>query len=89
MAMRRPSPTWATCNCVTIISPPKSEHLTPREVEVVKLIALGESTKGVAQLLGVSIKTVASHRMRAMSKIRARNAADVARFAIRTGLIQP
>jgi DNA-binding NarL/FixJ family response regulator len=78
-----------TRNSVTIITPPKSEQLTPREVEVVKLIALGESTKGIAQLLGLSIKTVASHRLRAMSKIRARNAADVARFAIRMGLVQP
>jgi DNA-binding NarL/FixJ family response regulator len=67
----------------------EAEHLTPREVEVVKLIALGESTKGVAHALGISIKTVACHRMRAMCKISARNAADLTRFAIRMGLIQP
>lgn len=63
--------------------------LTAREREVVRLVAEGASNKIVAERLGLSIKTVDAHRTAAMKKLNLRNAADLARYAIRNKLIQP
>lgn len=62
---------------------------TPRELEVLGLIASGKSTKEVAHLLGITFKTAASHRSRIMAKVNANNTADLTRAAIRMGLIEP
>ncbi|MBI4526140.1 MAG: response regulator transcription factor [Deltaproteobacteria bacterium] len=64
------------------------EVLTPRERQVLQLIAEGKSTKEVAVLLGVSTKTAESHRTRIMSKLDIHETATLVRYAIRLGLVQ-
>jgi DNA-binding NarL/FixJ family response regulator len=64
------------------------ESFTVRELEVAQLIAEGESNKQIARKLGISIKTVESHRAAAMRKAGVRTAAEFVRFAIRHNLIQ-
>lgn len=66
-----------------------SDPLTSREREVLQLIAEGKTTKKIAELLGVSVKTVESHRTRLMEKLDIRQIADLVRYAIRRGLVQP
>jgi DNA-binding NarL/FixJ family response regulator len=66
-----------------------ADHLTPRERQVLALIARGKKTKVVAFDLGIAFKTAACHRTRIMSKLYAQNAADLTRAAIRMGLIEP
>lgn len=64
------------------------ESFTVRELEVAQLIAEGESNKKIARRLGISIKTVESHRAAAMRKAGVRTAAEFVRFAIKHNLIQ-
>jgi DNA-binding NarL/FixJ family response regulator len=66
-----------------------TDHLTPRERQVLTLIAGGKKTKTLAYELGIAFKTAACHRTRIMSKLYAQNAADLTRAAIRMGLIEP
>lgn len=61
-------------------------RLSDREQEVLQLIAEGRSTKEIASLLHVSIKTVETHRQHVMQKIGVRNVAALTKFAIREGL---
>ena len=63
--------------------------LTPREREVLQLIAEGKSTKEVATILGISPKTADSHRSRMMEKLDIHETASLVRYAIRQGVIQP
>ncbi len=65
------------------------DPLTPREREVLQLIAEGKTTKEIAALLGLSVKTVESHRTRLMSKLDLHETASLVRYAIRRGLIHP
>ncbi|HKZ85781.1 MAG TPA: response regulator transcription factor [Anaerolineae bacterium] len=65
------------------------DPLTTREREVLQLIAEGKTTKEVAQLLGMSVKTAESHRARIMAKLNIHETAGLVRYAIRRGLIQP
>lgn len=62
-------------------------QLTPRERQIVKLVAEGNSNKRIASLLNLSIKTVETHRSSAMRKIGAKSSADLAVYAARNGLI--
>ncbi len=64
------------------------DPLTPREREVLQLVAEGKTTKEVAKLLGISAKTVESHRTRIMKKLDTPNTAGIVRYAIRLGLTQ-
>ena len=64
------------------------ESFTLRELEVAQLIAEGGSNKHIARQLGISIKTVESHRAAAMRKASVRTAAEFVRFAIKHNLIQ-
>ena len=64
------------------------ESFTVRELEVAQLIAEGESNKKIARRLGISVKTVESHRAAAMRKAGVRTAAEFVRFAIKHNLIQ-
>jgi len=63
------------------------EHLTPRENEVLRLLALGANHHEIARKLFVSVKTVDTHRSNVLRKLKLRNNADLARYAIRNGLI--
>lgn len=65
------------------------DHLTPREFEVLALIANGKSSKEIAATLGIAFKTVVCHRGRILSKLSFHNAADLTRYAVRIGLINP
>jgi DNA-binding NarL/FixJ family response regulator len=65
------------------------EPLTPRELEVVKLIAEGESSKEIAAALVLSVKTVERHRSNILRKLNLRDRVDLTRYAIRRGLIEP
>jgi DNA-binding NarL/FixJ family response regulator len=63
--------------------------LTPREEEVVKLIAEGNSAKEIADTLVISVKTVDRHRANVLAKLGLRDRLDLTRFAIRAGLVEP
>jgi DNA-binding NarL/FixJ family response regulator len=66
-----------------------SDPLSIRERQVLQLIAEGKSTKDVASLLGISVKTAESHRSRLMKKLDIHETASLVRYAVRRGLIQP
>ena len=66
-----------------------SDPLSARERQVLQLVAEGKSTKEIAGLLGISFKTVESHRARIMEKLGLHETASLVRYAIRKGLIQP
>ncbi|GAA0609794.1 response regulator transcription factor [Sporichthya brevicatena] len=63
--------------------------LTPREDEVVKLIAEGHSNKEIAEALTISVKTVERHRANILAKLGMRDRTELTRYAIRAGLIEP
>lgn len=63
--------------------------LTPREEEVVKLIAEGHSGKEIADILVISVKTVDRHRANILQKLGMRDRLAVTRYAIRAGLVEP
>jgi DNA-binding NarL/FixJ family response regulator len=63
--------------------------LTPRELEVLKLIAEAQTSKQIAQQLFISIKTVERHRQNILDKLGMRDRVELTRYAIRRGLIQP
>lgn len=65
------------------------DPLTARERQVLQLIGEGKSTKEVASLLGVSVKTAESHRSRLMQKLEIHEVASLVRYAIRRGVVQP
>ena len=66
-----------------------SDPLTTREREVLQLVAQGMTTKKVAGLLGVSVKTAESHRHRIMDKLDLHDTASLVRYSIRRRLIEP
>jgi two-component system response regulator NreC len=66
-----------------------SDPLTSRERQVVQLIAEGKTTKRIAVILGVTVKTAESHRSTLMEKLDIHSTADLVRYAIRRGLVQP
>jgi two-component system response regulator NreC len=65
----------------------KTEGLTMREREIVQLLAEGKSNKEAGASLGISIKTVETHRAAAMRKLRLESFADLVRYAIRNKII--
>jgi two-component system response regulator NreC len=68
--------------------PAPDERLTPREREVLQLVAEGKTTKEIAAILNVSVKTADAHRTRLMQKLDIHDIAGLTRCAIRLGLIQ-
>jgi DNA-binding NarL/FixJ family response regulator len=68
---------------------PGRDILTPRETEVVKLIAEGHSSQQIADLLTISPKTVERHRANILEKLDMRDRVEVTRYAIRAGLVEP
>jgi DNA-binding NarL/FixJ family response regulator len=63
-------------------------HLTPREMEVLQLIAEGLANKQIAGELGISIKTVEKHRSHLMNKLDIHDTAGLTRYAIEVGIIE-
>lgn len=68
---------------------PEGERLSRRETEVLRLLAGGCVNKEVASVLGISVRTVETHRARIMRKLGAHSIGDLVRHAIRKGLILP
>jgi DNA-binding NarL/FixJ family response regulator len=62
--------------------------VTPRERQIIQLLAEGNSNKATAASLGVSVKTVEAHRANIMRKLRLRSASDLVRYAIRNKIVQ-
>lgn len=63
--------------------------LTPRETEIVKLVAEGNTSREIAELLVISEKTVDRHRANVLEKLGMRDRVDLTRYAIRSGLVEP
>jgi DNA-binding NarL/FixJ family response regulator len=70
-------------------APVAQSKLTPREEEIVKLVAEAHTTKQIAAILHLSEKTVENHRANAMRKLGMRDRVELVRYAIRRGLIEP
>ena len=64
------------------------DPLTPRERQILQLVAEGKTTKEIAGLLGIRVKTAESHRTRIMKKLDIHQTAGLVRYAIRRGLVQ-
>lgn len=67
----------------------KLSQLTARQLQVLRLLAKGRSVKEVARALGLSEKSVDSHKYRIMSKLDIHDRVELARYAIREGLVTP
>jgi DNA-binding NarL/FixJ family response regulator len=68
-----------------VVSP--LEQLTSRQREILQLIGEGKNTKEIASNLEISVKTVESHRLQLMERLRIHDVPGLVRFAIRTGLV--
>ena len=64
-------------------------EVTPRERELIQLLAEGSSNKEAAHTLGVSVKTIETHRANIMRKLRLRSVSELVRYAIRNNIVQP
>lgn len=69
--------------------PVPGKAITDREEEILKLIAEGHSSREIAQLLFISVKTVERHRANMLQKLGLRDRLELTRYAIRAGLIEP
>lgn len=69
--------------------PPIYEKLTARQREILQLIAEGYTTKEIANMLNVSIKTVDTHRTQLMERLNIHDIAGLVRYAIRSGILIP
>jgi DNA-binding NarL/FixJ family response regulator len=67
----------------------REDPLTPRELQIVKLIAEGDSSKQIAEALTISEKTVERHRANILEKLGMRDRVHLTRYAIRRGLVEP
>jgi DNA-binding NarL/FixJ family response regulator len=67
--------------------PPVRSRLTPREREVVQLLAEGKSSKEVAVVLGLSVKTAETHRSNIMRKLRLHSVSDLVLYAVRNNIV--
>ncbi|RJF91117.1 response regulator [Sphingomonas cavernae] len=63
--------------------------LTPREREIVQLIAEGKINKEIAHILELSVKTIETHRAAAMHKLNLKTTAELVRYAVRNNIVQP
>lgn len=69
-------------------APQPVHHLSPRQTEVLRLIAQGHSTKTIARELDVSVKTVETHRQRLMQELDVHEVTGLVRYALRAGLVE-
>ncbi len=65
-----------------------SDCLTPRELEIVRLITLGKGNKQVAAQLGIAVRTAETHRANVMRKLNLHNLAEVVHYALVRGLVE-
>ena len=65
------------------------EVLTPRELQVLKLVAEGHSSQEIAETLVIAMKTVERHRANIIQKLGVRDRVELTRYAIRRGLVEP
>lgn len=65
------------------------QKLTPRQREIVQLVAEGKTTKDIAFILGLSVKTVDAHRAQLMDKLGVHDVPGLVRYAMRAGLVPP
>ncbi len=65
-----------------------TDNLTPRQREVLRLVAEGKNTKQIAFLLNVSVKTIETHRTQLMKRVGANDVAGLVRHALRIGLVE-
>lgn len=70
------------------LPPSPRNRLTPREREVVQLLAEGKTSKEVASALSLSVKTAETHRTNIMRKLDLHSVADLTLYAVRNGIIQ-
>jgi DNA-binding NarL/FixJ family response regulator len=63
--------------------------LTPRQREILQLIAEGKTTKDIANRLRLSVKTIESHRTQLMERLQIRDVPGLVRYAVRNGLVSP
>ncbi|WP_462383739.1 response regulator [Pseudomonas sp. Marseille-QA0892] len=70
-------------------SPALQPALTPRQTEILRLIARGCSTRDIAQGLGLSVKTIETHRSQIMDRLRLHDVPSLVLYAVRTGLVSP
>jgi DNA-binding NarL/FixJ family response regulator len=68
---------------------PRSEDLSPREPEILQLIAEGHSGRQIAEHLTISEKTVERHRSNILAKLNLTDRVQLTRYAIRRGIIEP
>jgi DNA-binding NarL/FixJ family response regulator len=68
---------------------PPADPLSPRESEIVKLIAEGHTSRAIAEMLVISEKTVERHRANILEKLGLRDRVAITRYAIRRGLVEP
>ena len=69
--------------------PVAAAQITPREREVLSLVARGYGNNDIAGLMGISVLTVRTHRQRLMEKLGLRNAAEITAYAVKLGLYDP
>jgi DNA-binding NarL/FixJ family response regulator len=63
------------------------KSLSPRERQILQMIAMGKGAKEIGYQLGISNKTVEAHRMQLMKKLDIHNVAELVKFAIREGMV--
>jgi DNA-binding NarL/FixJ family response regulator len=72
----------------TSAGPSSTERLSPRQTQILKMMANGDSMKQIALALGISVKTVETHRSALMTRIGVRDIAGLVRYALKTGLVE-
>jgi len=84
-----PGASQAIVDACAVQSASDGSHLTPRERQVLQLVGEGKSTKQIAEVLHISVKTAEFHRGRLMKKLNVHDTANLVRYAIREGWIAP
>ena len=82
-----PGASQAVIDACKAANPQGGDRLTPREAQVVRLVAEGKATRAIAGDLGISVKTAEFHRARIMEKLNIHSTAGLVRYAIREGMI--
>jgi DNA-binding NarL/FixJ family response regulator len=79
----------STILAANLKSPPSDMELSPRQRQIVQLVARGLSSKEIADELSISVKTVANHRLQIRERLELHDIASITRYAIEHGLVEP